>query len=159
KALANVLNDYPQDVISKDDYFKIFKIYESSQRLKLPDGRVIPWIDENLDPLTGAWQARSMKIRKETFNGRGDHYNHSGFADPLIPGLVGLQPRADDVVEVNPLIPAGHWDWFCLDRVPYHGQALTILWDRDGTRYRRGSGLRVLADGREITQAAELCRV
>ena len=159
KALANVLNNYEQGAISREDYFKTFMIYTRSQRLKLPDGRVIPWIDENLNPFTGEWQARSMKIRKGAFNGRGDHYNHSGYADLVITGVVGLRPRADDIVEVNPLVPEGTWDWFCLDNVSYHGRTLTVLWDRTGRRFGRGPGLRVLSNGREIARAARLERV
>src|SRR5205814_1462052 len=139
--------------------FKLLTIYSASQRLRLSDGRVVPWIDENLNPFTGEWQARAMKIKKGKFNGRGDHYNHSGFADLVISGLVGLRPRPDDIVEVHPLLPDGRWDWCCLDGVRYHGRDLTILWDKDGKRFGRGQGLRVFADGREIAHAAMLERV
>jgi hypothetical protein len=97
-----------------------------------------------------------MKIRKKTFYGRGDHYNHSGYADLVITGLIGLRPRADTVVEVNPLVPAGKWNWFCLDRIPYRGRMLTILWDEDGTKFAKGKGLRVFDGGREIAYSAEL---
>ena len=38
------------------------------------------------------------------------YYNHSSFCDLVITGLVGLRPRADDLLEMNPLIPAGTWD-------------------------------------------------
>ena len=86
-------------------------------------------------------------------------YNHSGFCDPVITGLVGLRPRPDDTVEVNPLVPAGKWDWFCLDGVPYHGRSLTILYDKAGDRYRRGKGLHVLADGKEVAESDDLRRV
>src|SRR5439155_18544118 len=72
RAMANLLNNYHQDAVSKADYFRIFEIYTRSQRLKLEDGRVIPWIDENLNPLTGEWLARARKIHKRTFYGRGD---------------------------------------------------------------------------------------
>jgi hypothetical protein len=159
KALANVLNHYPQRAITKDDYFRTFLIYTRSHKLKLPDGRVIPWIDENLNPFSGEWQARSMKIRKGAFNGRGDHYNHSAYADLVITGVVGLRPRADAVVEVNPLVPEKAWDWFCLDNIPYHGRTLTVLWDRTGRKFGRGRGLRVYADGREIARSATLRRI
>jgi len=64
-ALANVLHDYTQDVVSKRDYFETLRIYTFSHRLKLEGGRLIPWVDENLDPFTGDWLARLIKIRKE----------------------------------------------------------------------------------------------
>ena len=62
----------------------------------------------------------------------------------MITGLIGLRPRMDNTVEVNPLIPEGKWDYFCLDNVLYHGRNLTILWDKDGSRYQRGKGLQYL---------------
>ena len=81
------------------------------------------------------------------------------FVSPVITGLVGLRPRADDMVVVNPLVPPDTWDWFCLDRVSYHGRTLTILWDKSGTKYGRGRGLRVFADGAEIANSPTLTRV
>jgi hypothetical protein len=125
----------------------------------LDDGRVVPWIDEDLNPLTGEWLARAMKIRKKSFYGRGDHYNHSGYGDLAITGLAGLRPRADNVLEINPLVPAGTWDWFCLDHVPYHGHIVTVVWDKTGSRFGKGKGLRVFADGREIARSPELTRI
>ena len=96
-----------------------------------------------------------MKIRKGIFYGRGDHYNHSSYADLVITGLAGLRPRADDTIEVNPLAPPA-WDWFCLDQVPYHGHLVAIVWDRTGSRFGHGRGLRILVDGREVAWAPRL---
>ena len=67
--------------------------------------------------------------------------------------MVGLRPRAGNRVEVNPLLPAGTWDWFCLEDVRYHAQLLTVVWDRDGRRFGRGAGLRLYAVGRQIAHA------
>ncbi|SPE42162.1 hypothetical protein SBA3_500027 [Candidatus Sulfopaludibacter sp. SbA3] len=99
-----------------------------------------------------------MKIRKKTFYGRGDHYNHSGYADLIITGLAGLRPRADNTVEVNPLAPA-RWDWFCLDNIPYHGKILTIVWDKAGTKFAKGKGLRLFSGSKEIAASASLARI
>ena len=71
---------------------------------------------------------------------RSRHYNHSTFCDLVIRGLVGIMPRDDNVVEIDPLVPVNSWDWFCLDGVAYHGQQLAIVWDRTGERYKRGAG-------------------
>jgi hypothetical protein len=62
-------------------------------------------------------------------------------------------------VEVAPLLPPDTWPWFCLDGVRYHGRDLTILWDRDGTRYGRGAGLQVLVDGQVIARSDRLERL
>jgi hypothetical protein len=124
-------------------YFDAFLAYVHSQHA---DGK--PYIGEYLDETTGQW-----------INGRGGrsrYYNHSTFADLLITGVVGLRPRADDRVEVQPLLPDGVWDWFCLDGVKYHGHTLAIIWDRDGKHYGRGTGLIVLADGKEIARGNQL---
>ena len=77
----------------------------------------------------------------------------------MISGLVGLVPRADDTIEVDPLLPADTWDWFCLDGVPYHGHSLTIVWDRTGEHYGRGAGLSLWVDGREIARSDSLIRI
>jgi hypothetical protein len=163
KALANVFNRYPQNAVSREDYLRTFLIYTRSHRLTLEDGRVVPWVDENLDPLTGEWLARAKKKRKTGFYERGAFYNHSGYADLLITGLVGLRPRADNVVEVSPLIPTARstsaWDWFCLDGVLYHGRLLSIVWDKTGRKFGKGQGLRVFADGREIAHSPNPMRV
>ena len=66
---------------------------------------------------------------------------------------------ADNTVEVYPLLPENTWNWFCLDDVKYHGHSLTIIWDKDGTRYGRGKGLIVLADGIEIARGDKLAKL
>ena len=50
--------------IGAKDYFDLLKIYAKSQRLKLADGRVVPWIDENLNPANGDWIARTLLIQR-----------------------------------------------------------------------------------------------
>ena len=159
-AMANLLNNYRQDVLNRHDYFHLLKIYTKSQHLRRDDGRVVSWIDEDLDPRNGVWIARSLlKQRGSEIPERGKDYNHSTYCDLVITGLVGLRPSAGDTIEVKPLVPDGAWDYFCLDNVHYHGHIVTILYDRTGKRYGRGKGLRVLADGREIASAKRLQRV
>jgi len=144
--LANLLNGPAQDVVTRRDHFDAFITYTRSQRW---DG--MPYIGEYQDENSGAWLKGP--------DPRSRWYNHSTYADLLITGVVGLRPRADDVVEVNPLLPEKSWAWFCLDGVKYHGRTLTILWDVDGKRYHRGAGLRVLVDGAEIASSPTLSRV
>ena len=142
-ALANVLRDYPPAGVSAGDYFDCFLSYAHCQHF---DGK--PYVGEYLDEVTGQW----LKGRQE----RSRYYNHSTFADLVITGLGGLRPRADEVLEVRPLVPGGVWDWFCLDGIPYHGRTLTIWWDKDGKRYGRGAGLGVMVDGQMVVHEAKL---
>jgi hypothetical protein len=156
-ALAQCLNGPPQPYVTKADYFRLLRTYARSHQLKRPDGQVVPWIDENLNPFTGDWIARTLlRQRQQKPVERGKDYNHSSFCDLVITGLVGLRPRPDTRVEANPLLPAGTWDWFALDRIPYHGHSLTLLWDSTGTHYARGKGFRLFADGKELAASPAL---
>lgn len=145
-ALANYLNSTENPVVTDSTYFAQMKRYVESQHHR---GR--PYIGEYLDEVTGYW----LKGDQE----RSRYYNHSTFNDLVITGLVGLRPRADNTIEVNPLVPEGEWDWFCLDNVPYHGRNISIIWDKDGQHYHQGSGLRVLVDGKLVGHSPTLGRL
>jgi hypothetical protein len=156
-AMANLMNDQQQDVVTKRDYLQVFSTYVHSHQLKFPDGKVVPWLDEALDPDTGEWITRGLLIeRNSPLQGRGAYYNHSGFADPLVTGLIGLRPREDNLIVLNPLLPRGAWSYFALDGLPYHGHILTILYDPSGRRYHRGTGLILLVDGMKATSRADI---
>ncbi|MBN1765275.1 MAG: hypothetical protein JW860_08470 [Sedimentisphaerales bacterium] len=141
-AMANLLRNYEQPYVNKKDYFEALRAYARSHHY---DNK--PYIGEYLDEINGRWLTPDSD--------RSRYYNHSTFCDLVITGPVGLAPRADDIVEVDPLLPDGTWDWFCLDMVLYHGKKLTILWDRTGEKYGKDKGFRVFADGQEIGYAHE----
>ncbi len=148
--LANLLNDYSQTVVSRADYLRLLKQYA---RLHLFDGH--PDLQEDYDPATG---------RPIVGLARSHHYNHSGFDDLIITGLVGLRPRSDDVLEVNPLVTSDPGDpnfirFFALQDAPYHGHLVSVLFDADGRRYGRGVGLSVYVDGRLAAHSRHLGRV
>jgi hypothetical protein len=142
-ALANLLNHYPAGKMTKEVYYHHLQLYAKSQHR---DGK--PYIGEYLDETNGRWLRNDLE--------RGRHYNHSTYCDLVINGLVGLRPRADNTVEVSPLLPEGAWDFFALDNISYHGQTLAIVWDKNGTKYNRGEGLTVFANGQKIAQSPTL---
>ncbi len=146
QALANLLRSPGAHVVDKSDYYQQLAVYASSH---IREG--IPHIGEYQDEVTGRW------LRDEY--PRSYFYNHSTFVDLVISGLVGLVPRADNIVEVNPMVPADTLNWFALDKVLYHGVELSILWDRDGSKYGVGQGLRVFANGQLIAQSPTLARI
>jgi hypothetical protein len=155
-ALANLLNGPAQSDIGSQQYYQLFSNYVLSQHTKLPSGRVIDWIDEDLDADTDEWIAKDMLIAKHKQVGRGNYYNHSGFADPLITGLIGLRPRADSRIIIHPLLPAGQWSYFAIDGLPYHGHLLAIVFDQTGKNYQRGRGLMLFVDGKKVASRATL---
>jgi hypothetical protein len=155
-ALANLLNGPAQPYIADRDYYQLFSNYILSQHLKLASGRIIDWIDEDLDADTDDWIAKRMLAAKNKQVGRGNYYNHSGFADPLITGLLGLRPQPDNKLILHPLLPVNTWTYFALDGLPYHGHILCIVYDRTGRHYKRGRGLTVFVDGRKLASRPTL---
>lgn len=145
-AMANLLNKHTQPYVADSNYFDLLETYVESQYYR---GR--PYIGEYLDEKTGYW----LKGDQE----RSRYYNHSTFNDLIITGLVGLRPRADNVIEVNPLLPDNKWDWFCLDNVLYHGKIITIIWDRTGSKYKKGRGLSVWVNGKKLKQVDTLSKI
>jgi hypothetical protein len=143
KAMANLLQEYDQAVVTPADYMDLLRTFARTHR---KNGR--PYLAEACHPETGSFEGHDGYNHSE-------HYFHSSFNDLVITGLVGLRPRDDDVLEVKPLAPS-EWAYFALDGVPYKGQLITVLWDRDGTRYKKGKGLRLFADGEEIASAEKL---
>jgi len=160
-AMANLLNNYKQSYVSNDDYFKLLAIYSQSHRITFPDGRSRPWIDENLNPFTGDWISRTRLKAWE--NGtwsknkggeeRGKDYNHSTFNDLIISGLVGLRPTATNELVINPLLPDGKWEYYCLDNVSYRNKTITVYYDKTGKRYNKGKGYFVMVNGKEVLRS------
>jgi len=142
-AMANLINNHQQTTVNDSLWFRLMEDYVESQYYR---GR--PYIGEYLDGLTGYW----LKGDQE----RSRYYNHSTFADLIVTGLTGLRPAEGNLLVINPLIPEGTWDWYCMDGISYHGKILTICWDRNGNRFQRGKGFYILADGREIGRSAKL---
>ena len=142
-AMINYINNYPQPVVGKETFFKQMKLYVESQHHR---GR--PYIGEYLDETNGAWLMGDRE--------RSRYYNHSTFNDLVITGIAGIRPQADGSVEINPLVPAGQWPYFCLDNVSYHGHTLTVIYDQDGQRYHQGKGLTLLVDGKKVAQRKDL---
>ncbi len=162
-ALANYLNTPGPHTIDATAYDKLFARYVLAQHISVdvagkPLPHPIDWIDEDYDADTGEWIAKRMLLAKNKQIGRGNYYNHSGFADPLITGLIGLRPRADNRIVLHPLAPAS-WTYFAIDALPYHGHLLTIAYDTTGTHYHHGRGLWLAVDGHTIARRPTLGRL
>ena len=70
----------------------------------------------------------------------------------VLSGLAGLRLENGRVI-AEPLFEPEDLAWFCADGVRLGDRFVTLLWDRDGTRYGKGPGLRLLVDGEEKASA------
>jgi len=131
-AMANVLNDYHQNIITNADYIKILRLF--AQQHYLPNGKLD--LVENYDPNRGG---------PIVYYYWSNHYNHSSFNNLVISGLCGIRPSTSDTLVINPLADSSI-QYFCLDDVLYHGHHLTLVYDRDGNHYKKGKGLTVFID-------------
>jgi hypothetical protein len=147
--MANLLDHYRQSVVTRNDYMRLLRQYVAlhyqGDRLDL---------EEDYHPDTG---------RPIVGLARSHHYFHSGFADLILTGLVGIRPRMDDVLEVNPLLPAAGdpqaLAWFRIQDVPYHGHSVAVTWDANGRHYGGGAGLTIEVDGRRVAHRDDLGRL
>lgn len=89
------------------------------------------------------------------------HDFHSMWLSLVIEGAVGLVPRADAVLEVNPM--AKSWEYFLVDGLRYRGRDLTIAWDRPGDGPPRydgiPEGLSIRIDGKQVAHSPRLRRI
>ncbi|GAB3996900.1 hypothetical protein GCM10028807_40680 [Spirosoma daeguense] len=147
KALSNLLTNYThQSGMTKDVFYRELLKYSRSHTM---NGKL--YLGEYQDEKTGEWLKGD--------NPRSKFYNHSGFADLIINDLIGLKPRADNVLEIQPLVPDNKWGWFCLDNVLYHGKTLTILYDKTGKHYGKGKGFIVFSNGKQVFKGNTLQNV
>ena len=136
-AMANFLNDYKQDVITNSDYLHSLRLF--TKQHYLPDGKIN--LVENYDPNKGG---------PIVYYYWSNHYLHSSYNNLVISGLCGIRPSEDDNLVINPLVDSTI-NYFCLSGLNYHGHKLTIVYDKDGTKYNAGKGLMVYVDGEKVS--------
>nr|AIA12740.1 F5/8 type C domain protein [uncultured bacterium] len=133
--MANLLNNYRQNVVTTSDYMKILRLF--AQQHYLPGGKIN--LVEDYDPNNGG---------PIVYYYWSNHYNHSSFNNLIITGLCGIRPSESDTLVINPLADSSI-QYFCLDDVLYHGHKLTVVYDKDGSKYKSGKGLTVFVDGKK----------
>ena len=131
--MANLLNNYDQEIVTKTDYVNTLRQFTKEHYL--PNGKMN--LVENYDPDKGGpivyfyWS---------------NHYLHSSFNNLVISGLCGIRPSEGDTLDINPLID-NSITYFRLDEVLYHGHKVTLIYDKDGSKYNVGKGVTVYVDG------------
>jgi hypothetical protein len=145
-AMANLLDDYPASGVTANEYLRLLRQY--TQEHFLSPGH--PDLQEDYDPDTG---------KPIVGLPRSHHYSHSTYVDLVLSGLIGVRPRADNLLELRPLVPVGGDHpirYFALQRLAYHGHQVSVIYDAEGTRYGIGRGLSVFVDGKLAAGAKPL---
>ncbi|KAA8899615.1 hypothetical protein TRICI_006327 [Trichomonascus ciferrii] len=122
--------------VTSDQYLDLLRIYAKTQHR---DGA--PYIAEAHYPVRDAWSG-------DSFN-HSEHYLHSTYNDNTLSGLFGIIPTFEDKLSIEPIVP-DNWTYFAVENLPYHGHLLTLLYDKDGTRYNEKKGLSIYSDGELI---------
>jgi hypothetical protein len=136
--------------LRKEHLWALFASFTRAQYRNQDIGQ--PWTGEFYNGETGQWKTAERD------------YNHSTWLDILIPELIGVVPRDDDILEVDPLIPEKALHHFLLDGLRYHGHDVTVAWDAptpgSPDRYGDGrKGLDLYIDGRLAASAPSLSRL
>lgn len=146
--LANVLDHYTTaaGIVSVSDYVDLLRLYAKLHANSVDGGGRLNLV-ENYFPNGSAL----------VYLHRSPHYFHSGFVDLVLGGLVGIRPRADGVLEVNPLVDASI-SWFRVENVLYHGHNVSVQWDVNGSKFGT-KGLVVEVDGAVRNSSTTLKRL
>ncbi|CAJ2512454.1 Uu.00g054690.m01.CDS01 [Anthostomella pinea] len=123
-----------------DQYHQYLQMYARTQQ---KNGH--PYVAESHWPFNDSWSADGWN--------HSEHYDHSTNNDDVITGLFGITPQQDDTLHISPIVP-GNWTYYALENLAYHGHLVTVLYDRDGSRYGAGKGLHVFVDGIKVHSGA-----
>jgi hypothetical protein len=139
-AMANTLRHYAPCALTKQKLLELFASFTRAQ-YKNQD-RQYPWTGEFYNGDTGEWKTTQRD------------YNHSTWVDPLIRHLLGLVPRPDNVLEIDPLLPPDAWSYWTLDGQYYKGHDITLAYDALGGHIAPDfKGFAVYLDGKQIYHA------
>lgn len=142
RAMANTLRHYAPCALTRQKLYELFYSFTKAQYKN--QNFLYPWTGEFYNGDTGAWKTDQRD------------YFHSGWIDPLISDLLGLVPRADNVLEIDPLLPPNTWSWWVLDGQAYRNHDITLAYDSSGKHIAHGfKGFSVYVDGKCIYHAKQ----
>jgi mannosylglycerate hydrolase MGH1-like protein len=130
RTLLQVLKHYHQDVITPEHFMELMRRFNAL---------VYPGVNP-YDPLWrpdvheyySKWEPHQNAVHPKGSDI--SHDFHSMYCSLVVEGAVGLTPRTDAKIELQPL--ALHWTYFLLDRLRYQGKDLTVVWDQPDGQVR-----------------------
>lgn len=157
--MGNVLIDYPgaqhQDVVTAQGLMDLLRQYAKQHTEGIATNGVFPWIGEVMHPDTGEWLARQIMYgNNNSLKDRGIWYNHSTFIDLILSVLWGFRSGGPKSFSINP--QAAGINYMVVDNLRYQGKDLALVWDKDGSKYKFGKGLHVLAGGKVVASSVAM---
>lgn len=161
----------PHAELAPDDFMRELRRYASIHCRFTEDGRIVDWLDEDLDADTGEWISREQLKAWDWPEDRGGYergkdYNHSTFADIVISGFAGIHVEElkqgpagapAPTLTVAPLATGHAMPYWRLLGVPVGDETIDVYYDMQGDRYGYGAGLTVLvSDGRRLQGEQEV---
>lgn len=140
KMFGTVIDQYDADNITGTEYGELLKNYTNisynNYDLRYPDTNEFFNHTDGSVPENGHYRSWIH------------HDWHSQYNTLIIEDVMGMVPREDKIVELNP-IDIG-WDSFTAENINYHGFNLTIKWEKD-------QGYRLYLEGKEVAAVDKLC--
>ncbi|HVO24401.1 MAG TPA: hypothetical protein VMW56_12315 [Candidatus Margulisiibacteriota bacterium] len=130
RTLLQVLKHYHQQIIRPDHFMDLMARYTALMYSGV--NPYDPLWRPNAHEYYSKWEPHQVSPRPKPSDI--SHDFHSMYCALVVEGVVGLTPRSDDKIELDPA--ALHWSHFVLDRLRYHGKDLTILWDQPDGQVR-----------------------
>jgi hypothetical protein len=153
RTVLQAIKHYGQSGITADHFMELMARYND---LVYP--RVHPndptW-RPNVHEYYSQWEPHRLSPRPKPSDI--SHDFHSMYCSLIVEGVVGLTPRRDARIELQPL--AHRWAYFMIDRLRYRGHDLTVVWDRPDGRKRYADypeGFSLAIDGRIAFSRPEL---
>jgi len=147
---------YPGGPVTADHFMELMERYNA---LVYPGVNPFdPYWRPNAHEYYSKWEPHQASPRPKPSDI--SHDFHSMYNALVVEGVVGLTPRSDDTIELNPA--ARTWDYFALHRLRYRDHDLTIIWDRpDGQVRYQGypEGFSLYVDGKLAFTRPQLERV
>jgi hypothetical protein len=156
RTLLQVLKHYHQHVISPDHFMELMERFTA---LMYPGVNPYdPFWRPNAHEYYSKWEPYQASPHPKP--SEISHDFHSMYCALVVEGVVGLTPRADAKIEIQPA--ALHWSHFLLDRLRYRGRDLTIVWDQpDGKLQYQDypEGFSLYIDGERIFTRERLTHI
>ncbi len=130
RTLLQVLKHYDQHVITPDHFMDLMARYTNLMYSGV--NPFDPLWRPNAHEYYSKWEPHQVNSRPKPSDI--SHDFHSMYCSLIVEGAVGLTPRSDDKIELQP--EALHWSYFMLDRLRYHGKDLSIVWDQPDGQVR-----------------------